>query len=221
MRTLYPELQEYIRPLMATSGNISPERKQRLRIVSDYIARFLLERGDVSLQFICTHNSRRSHFAQIWAAVAAYVTGLESVKTYSGGTEATAFHPNAVGALLRAGFRMGLEDPAASDINPKINMLFSPDAPPLVCYSKTLDGAVPDGAPFAAVMTCSDADEHCPLVPGAELRQAVTFEDPKQADGTAFQDQVYDERCREIAGEMFWMMQEAKSSIQRRSEGEG
>ena len=58
---------------------------------------------------------------------------------------------------------------------------------------------------FAAIMTCSQADEGCPFVPGAEKRIPITYEDPKAFDGTPEQAQKYRERSEQIATEMFYV----------------
>ena len=196
--TIYPILKEYINSLLPEIEGIPSGRRELIQGLS----RFIPQAGPrgVSLTFICTHNSRRSHFGQIWAAVAAAWYGVEGVKTYSGGTEATAFNPRAVAALERAGFRV--ENPGGA--NPLYRVFFSETAPPLECFSKTYDDPVNPASGFAAVMTCSDADENCPFIPGAAVRIPLTYEDPKEADGTPEETARYDERCRQIAVAMFY-----------------
>ena len=212
---LQSNLQTYLQPMLQ-SIQINPDiisntRKQDLLSVAAYIRDAIGKRGEAHLNFICTHNSRRSHLSQIWAAVAAYHYGLEGIHTYSGGTETTAFHPNAVDALRRAGFQISIVG-LMGEPNPHYALEYTPNQPPMVCYSKRFDQAVPPGKPFAAIMTCSDADQNCPFVPTAEFRQSLPYDDPKQADGTAMETQVYDERSRQIASEMMWMMQAVTGS---------
>jgi arsenate reductase (thioredoxin) len=59
------------------------------------------------MNFICTHNSRRSHIAHLWAWAAAEHFGVRPFESYSGGVEVTAFNPRAVEAMRRAGFIIG------------------------------------------------------------------------------------------------------------------
>lgn len=199
---MYPKLKTYITELESGFDSIPSERKGRLREVADYI-RSKKESGEIArLNFICTHNSRRSHLAQIWTAAAADYYGIQNIETYSGGTEATAFNPRAVAAIDRAGFKVN--DPGGE--NPKYEISFSDDAKPMICFSKKFDDDFNPKTNFAAIMTCSDADENCPFVPGAEFRKAITYIDPKEADGTDREAGVYDERCRQIATEMFYMV---------------
>jgi arsenate reductase len=154
------------------------------------------------MTFICTHNSRRSHFGQVWAAVAAAHFGLENITTFSGGTEATAFNPRAVAALERAGF--SIENPGGD--NPKYKVRFGEAADALTCFSKKYDDASNPQKGFVAVMTCSDADRNCPIVPGAVARFATPYVDPKEADNTPQETARYDERCKQIATEMLYLM---------------
>lgn len=194
MKKMYPSIYSYIQSLTPEMKLIPRPRQELLLRLAEQV------QPGASLTFICTHNSRRSHFGQIWAAVAAAWYGVEGVKTYSGGTEATAFNPRAVAALERAGFRV--ENPGGA--NPVYQVFFSETRPPLECFSKTFDDPVNPASGFAAVMTCSDADENCPFIPGAAVRIPLTYEDPKEADGTPEETARYDERCRQIAVEMFY-----------------
>jgi len=201
---MYSKLETYISDLVTDYGSISEDRKKELNEVAHYIRFKLLAGEPAKLNFICTHNSRRSHLAQIWTQTAAAYYDIEGIATYSGGTESTAFNPRAVAAVERAGFNV--QDPGGE--NPMYKVLYSDEAEPMICFSKTFDDAVNPDNYFAAIMTCSDADENCPNVPGAEFRKAITYVDPKEADGTDSEEEVYDERCRQIGTEMFYMMNE-------------
>lgn len=200
---LYPKLQEYISSILQDLESISHERRQLLTEVSNYVS----NQPSAQLNFICTHNSRRSHLAQIWAHVAAQYFGVK-IKTYSGGTESTAFHPNAIAALERAGFRF--VNPGGS--NPKYEVSYGNESPAIVCFSKVYDEDPNPKADFAAVMTCSEADADCPVVFGAAERIRLLYEDPKVGDNTPQEEAKYDERCRQIATEMFYAFSRIKNS---------
>ncbi len=201
MRKMYPNIDNYIQSLIPEMELIPRPRQELLLRLAEQV------QPGVSLTFICTHNSRRSHFGQIWAAVAAAWYGVEGVKTYSGGTEATAFNLRAVAALERAGFRV--ENPGGE--NPFYRVSFSENEPALECFSKVYDHPANPSQDFIAVMTCSEADENCPFIPGATLRVPLTYEDPKEADGTPEETARYDERCRQIAAEMFFLFSQVKN----------
>jgi arsenate reductase (thioredoxin) len=156
----------------------------------------------VRLVFICTHNSRRSHISQIWAQIAAHFYEVPEVRTYSGGTEATAFNPNAVEAMREAGLKIHV---AKGGQNPVYEVHYAKDAPVMRVFSKVFDEGNNPQMDFAAIMTCSHADENCPFIPGASLRIPVTYEDPKVFDGAPQQEQAYKERNQQIAREMFYL----------------
>lgn len=199
---MYPDLTSYIHTIKDNASDISEERKHKLTQLADYI-RTKKESGEpTKLTFICTHNSRRSHLCQIWSAVMADYLGLDHIETYSGGTEATAFNPRAVAAIQRVGFKV--KDPGGE--NPRYNVFFDEDKEPLICFSKTYDDSYNPRNDFAAVMTCTDADENCPVIPGAEKRFSIPYVDPKESDDTPREKETYDERCRQIATEMYYLM---------------
>ncbi len=198
---MHPRLEQYISRALPRIEEISDERKRALLdVVAFVVAK--LGSGDVAeLTFICTHNSRRSQMGQLWAAAAAAHFGVDHVRTYSGGTEATSFNPRAVTAMEKAGFV--IENPGGD--NPRYRVTFDEGGPVIECFSKTFDDPFNPADGFAAIMTCSDADEACPVVTGAALRAAIRYQDPKAADGTAQEAQAYEERCLQIAAEMLYL----------------
>ncbi|MEQ1830191.1 MAG: protein-tyrosine-phosphatase [Pirellula sp.] len=201
-------LSQYVRARTAEFDKISNERKTDLDRLADYVTQRVQSKKRVQLIFICTHNSRRSHISQIWASVAAAEYGVEGVETFSGGTEATAFNPRAIAAMHRAGLEIKR---LSEDANPKYQVRFSERREPLLCFSKKYDDESNPQTDFCAVMTCSQADQGCPLVRGADLRIALPFDDPKAADGTPGETARYDERCLQIAREMLYVF----SRVQR------
>lgn len=193
---MHTKLETYITTVISRFETIGEERQVLLQSMAQSIA----FHDDVALNFICTHNSRRSHYGQIWSAIAADYYGY-SIQTFSGGTEVTAFNPNAIASLVRAGLIAKKLDGS----NPKVELYFSDSAKPLVCFSKLFDDEANPNKNFLAVMTCSEANEKCPFVPGALKRIPLTYEDPKISDGTTEQNAMYDERCLQIATEMFYL----------------
>jgi len=174
--------------------SISMERKILLEKISSYIQQKHQENLSIQLVYVCTHNSRRSHFGQIWGAVAADYYDVKNVTTYSGGTEATAFNPNAIEALVGVGFEISTSE---STSNPRYEVDFG-GKEKCICFSKVYDDANNPTKGFVAIMTCSDAEENCPFIPGVELRVGTTYDDPKAFDGTELQREKYTERALQI-----------------------
>ncbi len=188
--------------LIRDSGLISEERKILLDELAIYVKGKLSSESEVGLVFICTHNSRRSHMAQIWAQTAAFHFGIERIKTYSGGTQKTAFNQSAVKAMKNAGFLISIEKEGK---NPKYKVRYSNKTEHLICFSKVYNHKKNPSQGFVAIMTCSDADEACPVVSGAEYRTTIKYEDPKQFDGTDQEAAAYEERNLQIGREMFYV----------------
>jgi arsenate reductase (thioredoxin) len=205
-RTLHPTLQRYVdeRVLPAVAA-IPPERKESLDLLAAFVKERKAAGASADLTFICTHNSRRSHLSQLWAATAAWVHAQDHVRTFSGGTEATAFNPRAVAAVERAGFHVVKND----GTNPVYEVSFTADRKPELCWSKVYSDPANPRKDFCAVMTCSEADKNCPIVLGALDRISLAYDDPKIADDTPEEAQRYDERCLQIAAELFYVMQQA------------
>ncbi len=202
--SLYPELVRYINTRATEVDAIPDDRKTALANVAEYIRERLSKSEPAKLIFICTHNSRRSHLSQIWAQVAAEYYGLDGVETFSGGTEATAFNPRAVATMRRCGLKIIADDLTAP--NPRYSVYTSDLSTPQVCFSKAYGDPPNPSKAYCAVMTCSQADDACPLVMGCDLRMPIRYEDPKVADDTELEAQRYDERSAQICREMLYMM---------------
>lgn len=199
---MYTSLLNYCDHLLKDFDGIAPERKALLRKLSEYIHSKIRSNQPVNLVYICTHNSRRSHFGQVWAKVASVYFKIPNVHTYSGGTEATAVNLNAINALKRAGFSIKSN---AEGKNPHYQVFYAEQTEFIDCFSKVYYDPINPQREFGAIMTCSDAEENCPFIPGANLRIGTTYDDPKAFDNTELQDTKYDERCRQIALETFYV----------------
>lgn len=202
---IFPDLQSTFESL--NFDDINHDRKTNLLNLSKFIQGKLVSGQIVNLNFICTHNSRRSHFAQIWAQATAYYCNLDNVFCYSGGTEATALFPATAKALVESGFEI---DYLSQGNNPIYMIKFADLLPPVIGFSKTYDHRFNPQSGFAAVMTCSHADDNCPVVTGAEMRFSLPFEDPKIYDGTALQSEKYLERSLQIATDMLFIFKNVK-----------
>ena len=200
---MIPSIQNFLLKLETRFDSIPAARKVLLEKIADYCVMQQQQKGYAQLIYICTHNSRRSHFGQIWGQVAADFYGIKNIKTYSGGTEATAFNGNAIDALKRIGFEITA---MSADTNPVYKVIYDEAAEPLFCFSKTYDHPDNPQSDFAAIMTCSDAEENCPFIPGLDLRVGTTYDDPKSFDGTADESKMYDQRCEQIALECLFVM---------------
>ncbi len=187
--------------------SISETRKKILQSLIDFIIEKEEVGDEINLNFICTHNSRRSHLAQIWAQVMAAHFKVKNVHCYSGGTEATALFKSVKETLEEVGFVFKTD---LGGDNPKYSIYFSVENKPIIGFSKTYNDAFNPTNKFTGILTCSQADENCPFISGAEKRISITYEDPKQFDNTPFQKEKYKERSLQIASEMSYVFSRIK-----------
>lgn len=105
--------------------------------------------------FLCTHNSARSQMAEgLLRAL-----GKAEFMAFSAGTEATRVRPEAIAVMQELGI----------DISQQT--------------SKTLDQYLSE--PFDEVITvCDQANDACPVFPGAHHRRHWSIDDPSSVQGT-------------------------------------
>lgn len=192
-----------------SSLSLSEERKEVLQSLVDYVQNKVNNNQEVRLNFICTHNSRRSHLSQVWAQVMAFHFNIKNIVCYSGGTEATALFPKVAQTLESQGFKI---QKLSQDNNPVYAIKFAKNEPAIIGFSKTFDDAFNPESDFLAIMTCSQADEGCPFIAGAEKRIPVRFDDPKVFDGTDLQSEKYLERSIQIASEMQYVFSQIQTN---------
>jgi arsenate reductase len=187
---------------------VSEERKEVLQPLIEYIQNKVDTQKPIRLNFICTHNSRRSHLSQIWAQTMALHFGIKNVFCYSGGTEGTAMFTKVGETLTNQGFQI---QQLSNENNPVYAVKYDEDEAAIICFSKTFDDDFNPKSKFAAIMTCSSADVGCPFIAGAEKRLPIRYDDPKAFDGTDLMNAKYAERSLEIASEMYYVFSKITS----------
>jgi arsenate reductase (thioredoxin) len=204
---LFSEIEETIKQLDLAS--VSQERKEILQPLLDFIQSKVNTNQDIRLNYICTHNSRRSHLTQIWAQTMAQYFNINNTFCYSGGTEATAMFPKVAETLINAGFKI---ETIGEGTNPIYSIKYSENNHPIIGFSKKYDDGFNPTSAFAAIMTCSQADGGCPFIAGAEKRIPIMYEDPKVSDNTPQQTETYKERSLQIATEMLYVFSQIKKA---------
>ena len=219
---LLPALRPYVKEVATELALVSAERKVVLDEIAATVASRLEHEKEANLTFICTHNSRRSHMSQIWLQTAACFYGFDKVHAWSGGTDVTACNCRTVTAMRRVGFEIkdatgntmkdAIKDSPKGE-NPLYLVRYAENRSPIRTYSKRYDADANPKRDFIALMTCSSADKSCPVVEGAIARFAIHYADPRLCDDTPIETTAYNERCREIAREMFYIMSEVRRRI--------
>lgn len=206
---LFPVLKSTVEALVTEFESIPAARRDTLKELAGLVQAKVSAGKLVNLNFICTHNSRRSHLAQLWAQAAAHYYGIQPVKCFSGGTEATAFNEHAAKAMEDAGFRIVK---IKGGRNPQYAVHFSDEVPPVMAFSKKYDDPLNPSQDFIALMTCSQADGDCPFIAGAAARIAIPYDDPKAFDGTPHEASGYAARAQQIGQEMLYCLSQIKAA---------
>ncbi len=188
---------------------LSEERELLLSKVVKEISRLYKKDNHINVNFICTHNSRRSQLGQVWSYFAADYFQL-NVDAFSGGTEVTAFHRNTVKTLKEVGFLFSVQE--FSHVNPVYEIKFKNSKKTLLGFSKIFDHEI-NASPYVVITTCNSADENCPFIPDAEARFHLPFVDPKYSDGTDEQSDVYMNTNIEVASEVYYIFSKLKESL--------
>ncbi|MDI6401459.1 protein-tyrosine-phosphatase [Balneolaceae bacterium ANBcel3] len=207
MARMTPVIDQLIDQLLEEKHLIAPSRIEILDTMAEYIRKRSKSKRNTNLVYICTHNSRRSQIAQIWSHTASVAFQFHGCTSLSGGTEVTAFFPSAIQAMKTLGF--SIESSSGSSPNPVYDVHVGEQTPSISCYSKKYEDAVKSIDDFAAIMTCSDADVHCPVIPGAEKRIPLTYNDPKHFDETDQQKSAYLKTAVHIGREILYVFNKA------------
>lgn len=178
---------------------LANNRANLLEKIANRIAEVIKENGNVNLNFICTHNSRRSQFSQVWAYYAMEYYGIPQGNSFSSGTAVTSFHGNTIKALETCGFKFSLEK--FSHQNPEYIINYNGAQKEILGFSKLVENEI-NKTPFIAITTCDQADRKCPVILEGLHRFHLPYADPKATDGQPNEKETYLETSLLIAGEM-------------------
>jgi arsenate reductase (thioredoxin) len=173
---------------------------------------------ELSAIVMCTGNTRRSMLGSTMGNVAAAYYGLPGVRFYSGGTAPDAFNPRTVASLKEIGVEIeptGKEAARgkADTPNPIYRVCWGKGLEALEFSKKYTDAHNPQKG-FASILVCSEADDACPVVPGASARVPVPYLDPKAFDGAPFESAKYAERRDDIGRFMLSALMQARRRLE-------
>ena len=202
-------INEYLTKVKVAAENVPQHRQVILNNLINYVVK---KKAKCGLMYVCSQNSRRSQLAQSWSFIISRDFGFHEVRSFSAGTEVTAFDDRALEALSRAGV---LLEQVTNDENPQYRIHSSDDVRTLLTYSKLIDDSINPVTNFATIMTCSTADDTCPVIEEADERIALRYADPKASDGTPEEEATYDERCFQIATELMYVFGQVKKQLNK------
>ncbi len=206
---LYPILFNYARDLYPEYNKIPFERKAVLEEIANYIMGARQLETSAKVIFIETDQKARSILLHAWATAASFYYGVENVKIHSGGINASLISPNAIKALEKDGF---IIYKIKGGNNPEYEIKYSYNIKPLVLKSIKYNDKLNPGTNFGSIIVCSNADINLPVVKGNNFRTSIYYFDPSAYDGTSDASELYLEKSREIAIEMFYLFYVIKNS---------
>ena len=204
-------LEKTLVELQTRASNVPKQVRTRRLQALDHVAQWIASQSSeasIDITVICTHNSRRSHLGQVWLQAAAWQYEFDNLRAWSGGTEGTALYPSAAEALRTQGVELSQNTDRENPIY-RIQLQFG--QPPFDVFSKPYAHPSNPQSGFAAILVCNEANEACPIVSGADARFSLPYVDPKISDGTAEESRIYQERSKEIGGEMFYIIERARA----------
>ncbi|MEM1135769.1 MAG: protein-tyrosine-phosphatase [Bacteroidota bacterium] len=200
----------YIQERAKEFESIPKRRKQSLGLVSELILPAIMAGRNIRFVFVCSHNSRRSQFCQIWAQVAALYYSVDHLLFYSGGTEGSSIHKAVIQSLKKAGLLINKETKGK---NPHYIISAVQNQPLGTFYSKRITAKENPKENFCAVITCPEAEKKLNLEAGTHLQVSMIYDDPRKVDGTKHEQKTYDKLCKKIATEMLYIISHAQKII--------
>ena len=167
----------------------SEKEKEELNKIVYQINSSIIESRNIV--FICTHNSRRSQYCEVWGNVFSILYN-EKLTLYSAGTVSTNVYPEVINSFSRAG------------LETKSNNTIVFNNTPIKLDSKTLDEI--GAKKFISLITCSDAEKSCPIDKRSIKNIQFFHRDPKAFDDTPQEIEAYDSICFIIAKQLNYII---------------
>jgi hypothetical protein len=199
-----PELMSYCQSLQDEFVNVPDSTGKMLKEAGTYIIDHLNSGRETSISFVCEHNSRKSHLGQVWTQMAAQYYGIDSVICYSGGTTPTYVNQRIIKALENTGFQISEKGIAGE--GPIYYLNYNKPSQGFEIFSKRYDHAMNPDTNYIAISLCYNPEECCPITGGADEQLTIPYPDLQPYDNTPLETKMYDEQCRMIARDMFFMM---------------
>jgi len=205
---LYPILHNYARELYPDYDDIPTERKYYLDVIADYIRNKKMVGKTAEILFVGTNQSTRSLMAQAWAHVAAYYYGLEDIAFHSAGINQSPVPTETIQAMERAGFIAYKIDEQGRVF---YQLKYANNQDPIIIFPKKIDDRSNPFSDFMSVMVCPNATGNLSTIKGSFNRLELTYHDPLGYEDTDEGERKYDEICRTIALEMFYVFSQLKN----------
>jgi hypothetical protein len=208
---LYPILNEYVRDFPKEFRKIPEERRFRLNEMVYFLEGQYQNNAPWQITFISTNESTVGQMAKAWSKAAAYYFGFKNFEPYSGGIKPGEISVRTIVALEKAGFIVYKSHINEVDV---YRIKYSFNLEPVIAFPKKINHTKNPGNNFMAVILDGNADLNINNVRGTYDRLFLEYEDPKGYEGSDLENQKFNESCRQVAVEMFYVFSQLKKRLE-------
>lgn len=207
---LYPILNEYVRDFPKEFRKIPEDRRYRLNEIVYFLEEQELNSDPWQLLFISTNQASVGQMAQVWSKAAAYYFGFSKFESYSGGMKPGEISVNMITTLEKAGFIIYKTNIGGIDV---YRVKYSYNLKPIVTFPKKISHVRNPYHDFMAVFVEENADINIQNIKGTYNRLLLNYEDPVGYDGSDQETLIYEESCRRVAVEMFYVFSQLRRRL--------
>lgn len=209
---LYPILNEYVKDFPKEFRKIPEDRRYRLNEIVYFLEEQEGKKDPWQLIFISTNQSSISQMAQVWSKVASYYFGFPKFQSFSGGIKPIEISINSIITMEKAGFIVYKSDIGGIDV---YRVKYSYNLEPIVAFPKKIRHVKNPYDNFMAVLVEENADINISNIKGTYNRLLLNYNDPVGYEGSGLEDKVYEESCRTVAVEMFYVFSQLRKRMNK------
>ena len=210
---LYPILNEYVKNFPKEFRKIPEDRRYRLNEIIYYLEEQEENNAPWQLIFIGAHQSSISQMAQVWSKAAAYYFGFPNFQSFSCGIRPNEISVNSIVALEKAGFIIYKSFIDGIDV---YRIKYSHNLKPIVAFPKKMGHVKNPYSNFMAVVVEENTNINIHNIKGSYHRLFLNYNDPVGYEGSGLEGKVYEESCRKVAVEMFYVFSQLRKRMNKK-----
>ncbi len=207
---LYPIINEYVRDFPGEFRKIPEDRRYRLNEIIYFLEEQEKNNAPWQLLFVSTNQSSISQMAQVWAKAASYYFGFTNFDSYSGGINPDEISVSTITTLEKAGFIVYKNEINGTGV---YRIKYSYNLKPIIAFPKKIEHVKNPYSDFMAVIVDENAEINIQKIKGTYHRLFLDYEDPIGYEGSELEDQMYEESCKRVAVEMFYVFSKLRKRL--------
>ena len=199
----YTNIFEVSQKMEKAISGIPAQRKDTLMLIGDTLLYMMDKKGKAEILFTGITDGSLTQLAQIWLYTALHYHKIKSIGVYSGGLRPDAINYRVVAALKRTGFNIQPVRGYAN--NPVYFFNLGRSFPDYTIFAKAIDYHYNPHEDYLVVPLNPDVDHLDYSRYGATVVIPYHWKRPDIWDDTQVEAMKYDEYCREIGRDMFFL----------------